>query len=101
MSDAVKYWSRRVDWPLMMAVLALVLIGLVAMVSAVSPMANPTRYVTKQVASIILGLVILMFLAGLNYQVFRSNPAILYSITVVLLMAVLIFGRRIHGAKSW
>ena len=80
---AFGYWSRRIDWPLMLAVIGLLTIGLVAVLSAVSPMGAPTRYIIKQVSAITIGLVGLFLLSGLNYQLFRSHPGVLYVLTLV------------------
>ncbi len=99
--SAMGYWSRRIDWPLMLAVGALLTIGLVSVFSAVSPMGTPGRYMIKQIVAITIGLVGLVALSGLNYQLFRSHPGVLYATTLVGLIAVLIIGKRIHGAKSW
>jgi rod shape determining protein RodA len=95
------YWSKRIDWPLMGAVGLLLCIGLVAVISAVSPMGQPTRFIVKQVAAMGVGLIVLVAMSGLNYQLFRSHPGILYTGTLMLLALVLVVGRRIHGAKSW
>jgi len=100
-TSGLTYWSRRIDWPLMMAVGALVLIGMVAVYSAVTPMGSPMRFVIKQSIAIALGTLVFFVLSSLNYQLFRSHPGVLYGLTLVLLLAVLILGKRIHGAKSW
>lgn len=59
------------------------------------------RFMIRQGIAIGLGLTGLFVLSSLNYQLFRSHPGVIYSITVFLLMLVLVIGRRIHGAKSW
>jgi len=99
--SGLTYWTRRMDWPLMMAVSALLVIGLVAVFSAVSPTGAPMRYMAKQLCAVGLGVLGLFLLSSLNYQLFRSHPGILYVLTTVLLMAVLVLGRKIHGARSW
>jgi rod shape determining protein RodA len=98
---ALNYWSRRIDWPLMMAVIVLVMIGMIAVYSAVSPMGVPLKYLFKQLTAIALGSLVLFVLSSLNYQLFRSHPGVLYLLTLLALLAVLVIGRRIHGAKSW
>src|SRR5690349_17799610 len=85
----------------MMAVGVLLGIGLVAVLSATSPMGNPTRYMIKQLSAVGVGLIGLVLVTSLNYQIFRSHPGVLYTLTVGLLGIVLVIGRRIHGAKSW
>jgi len=99
--SSIAYWSRRIDWPLMAAVAALLIVGLVAVFSATSPMGAPMRYMTKQLVAVGVGLVGLFLLSSLNYQLFRSHPGVVYLSTVLLLIAVLLVGRKIHGARSW
>lgn len=85
-----------------MAAVGLLLgVGLVAVLSATSPMGNPARYMIKQLSAVGIGMACLLLMSGLNYQLFRSYPGVLYTLTAGILMAVLVVGRRIHGAKSW
>jgi rod shape determining protein RodA len=100
-TSGLHYWSRRIDWPLMMAVGVLVTIGLIAMYSAVTPMGNPMKFVLKQITACFLGGLLLFILSSLNYQLFRSHPGVIYALTLIALLAVLVIGKRIHGAKSW
>ena len=89
------------DWPLMLAVGALLSIGLVAVYSAVSPMGTPMHFMFKQIGAIMIGLLGLFLLSSLNYQLFRGHPGVLYVLSLMLLVLVLVVGRKIHGAKSW
>jgi rod shape determining protein RodA len=100
-TPGLTYWSKRIDWPLMMAVMVLVTIGMITVYSAVTPMGNPMRYVLKQLIAIGIGSLVLFVLSSLNYQIFRSHPGGIYLGTAFLLLLVLVVGRRIHGAKSW
>lgn len=99
--SSIYHWSRRIDWPLMMAVGTLMTIGLISVFSAVSPMGSPLRYILKQLVAVGVGMAGLFLLSSLNYQLFRSHPGLLYTLTVLALLAVLIVGKKIHGAKSW
>jgi rod shape determining protein RodA len=100
-STGLSYWSRRIDWPLMAAVLVLLAIGVITVTSAVSPMGNPTRFIVKQIIAIGIGSIFLFLASSINYQLFRSHPGIVYGVTVFLLTIVLIVGKRINGAKAW
>jgi len=83
----------------MMAVGVLIAISVVAVFSAVSPMGTPLRYLLKQLTAIALGGLVLFVLSSLNYQLFRSHPGVLYLLTILVLLAVLIIGRRIHAPR--
>src|SRR5262245_47783341 len=93
------YWSRRVDWPLLVAVGVLLSLGLLAVFSAVSTMGNPTRFIVKQMIAVAIGGSLLFLLSSINYQLFRNHPWVLYAATVFILALVLVIGRRINGAK--
>jgi rod shape determining protein RodA len=95
------YWSRRIDWPLMMAVGLLMAVGMITLYSAVTPMGNPTRFIVKQTVALILGGFLFFAISSLNYQLFRSHPGVMYGLTLLLLLTVLAIGTRVHGAKSW
>lgn len=85
-----------------MAVAAvLATLGLIAVYSAVNLSNASTRFVVKQLLAVGLGLIAIFVLSSLNYQIFRAYPSVIYGITVFLLLAVLVVGRRINGAKSW
>jgi rod shape determining protein RodA len=95
------YWSRRIDWPLTMAVGVLIIIGMIAVFSAVSPLGGSARYMVKQAVATMLGFGVFFVLSSLNYQLFRGHPMVLYAITLIMLLAVLLVGTRIFGQKSW
>jgi rod shape determining protein RodA len=90
-----------VDWPALAAVGVLLSVGLIAVFSAVNPSGASMRFMLKQILAIALGGLGLFLLSTLNYQIFRAYPKTLYGLTILLLMAVLVVGTRIHGAKSW
>jgi rod shape determining protein RodA len=94
-------WSRRIDWPTMGAMGILLAIGLVAVFSAVNPSGASLRFMLKQLGAISLGVFLIFVFSTLNYQIFRAYPWVIYGMTVFALAAVLIIGRKIHGAKSW
>lgn len=100
-TSTLSYWARRIDWPLMTAVGFLLILGFVVVYSATSPSGNPMRYILRQALAVGIGFFLLFILSSLNYQLFRSHPGVVYVASSLLLVAVLVVGRRIHGAKSW
>jgi len=89
------------DWATMAAIGILVAIGLVAVFSAVNPSGASVRFMMKQLMAIGIGVFFIFILSSLNYQIFRAYPWVIYAFTVLALVAVLVVGHRIHGAKSW
>ncbi len=85
----------------MMAVAALLAIGFVSVFSAVSPTGVPFKYVTRQVLATALGFGAVFILTGLNYQLFRAHPAVVYALSSALLAGLLVFGKVVNGARSW
>ena len=94
-------WSRRMDWPTMAAMGVLLVMGMVAVFSAVNPSGASLHFMLKQLMAISLGAIAIFVLSSLNYQIFRAYPWVIYGLSVLALLAVLVIGRRIHGAKSW
>lgn len=79
----------------------LLVIGYLAVFSATSPTGNPEKYLLRSLVATALGAGAVFVLTGLNYQLFRSHPGVVYSLATGLLVAVLVFGRTIRGARSW
>ncbi len=72
------------DWPTMAAVGVLLVMGLIAVFSAVSPSGASTRFMFKQLLAIGLGVIAIFILSSLNYQIFRAYPWILYGLTLLV-----------------
>jgi len=94
-------WRHRIDWPLMMAVAALLVIGYVSVFSAVSPTGAPSKFLARQTLATVIGLGAVFVLTGLNYQLFRAHPGVLYVLSSLLLAGLLVFGKVVNGARSW
>jgi rod shape determining protein RodA len=96
------YFLKKLDWVLMLSVVALCLVGLLSI--------YPTTYgdeasiFYKQLAFVVGGFFLILVFAFLDYRVFRNHPfflLVLYVFSILLLIGVLIFGREIRGATSW
>jgi cell division protein FtsW len=88
------------------AVLALVTFGLVMLASTSSTYAynvhGDTLYYTKRQALWLgLGLAVCLITVRLDYRCCRKGAWLLLALAVGLLVAVLIFGKRINGATRW
>ncbi len=98
--------ARRLDWPLIVAVLALCLYGLVMVYSATrSPeaagLAPPSSFVLKQVTWLLLGLAIFVVTLLVDYERIARWHVPLYVAAAVLLVIVLFVGQAPTGAASW
>jgi len=77
-------------------------IGLLSLSSAAY--GPDAKYFYKQLIFVIAGFVLMIGFAILDYRVFRNHPIFLlflYIVSVLLLAAVLVFGKQVRGATSW
>ena len=103
----MRAWYRNLDWTIILLWAALVVVGLVAIYSAthgparefllLSVQQNFDRQLQWFAISAVLLLGILLTPARV---IFRSAPFV-YAVTTGLLVAALVFGREVNGAKSW
>jgi rod shape determining protein RodA len=92
---------RRLDWVLLATVLALSLIGTLLVWSATRG-ADPRTYFVKQMLAIVIGLVLLVGTALLDYRRLRLYAPVVYGISVLGLIAALTpLGTPVNGSKSW
>jgi rod shape determining protein RodA len=95
------------DWILLIAVLALSLLGTLLVWSATAPTlqqigADPHTYLMKQLLNIAIGLVLLTGVSMLDYRQIRMLAPIVLAASCLGLLAVLTpLGSVINGAKSW
>ena len=98
---------RHVDWILILAVLALSLIGTLLIWSATAPGlrqagANPHTYLDKQVLVVVIGLALMAGVSLIDYQVLRMIAPFAYAAGLVGLLVVLTpVGTTINGSHSW
>ena len=95
-----------VDRPVLVIYLILVLMGWVNIFAAnYSPdfpnIFDTSREYGMQFIWICIGFVMGVGLLLFNGEFFRRNAIIFYGVVLLLLIAVLVFGREVNGAKSW
>lgn len=90
-----QYRIRDYSFPLMGACIMLALIGITVIGSAQS------AYQSRQIYGLIIGLVAMVVLSLMDYTFLLHFRWIFYLVGCILLVAVLIFGRKIGGATRW
>ncbi|MCF6289106.1 MAG: rod shape-determining protein RodA [Proteobacteria bacterium] len=85
-----------IDWWLLLFVLILMCYGLVVLYSA-----GGWILVKKQMIRLALGLVVMFILAQLKPEKLAGITPWLYLITILLLIAVMLFGYESKGAQRW
>jgi rod shape determining protein RodA len=98
---------RRLDWILLLAVLALSIIGTMLVWAATEPSltqagADPHQYLMKQLLNVAIGLVLMAGVSMLDYRQIRLLSPIVLIVSCLGLLAVLTpLGSVVNGAKSW
>jgi rod shape determining protein RodA len=92
---------RRLDWLLLVTVLALSFIGTLLVWSATRGAGSHT-YVVKQLVNIVIGLTLMMLVSVLDYRQLRLYAPVLYAVSLLGLLAALTpLGTPVNGSKSW
>lgn len=91
----------RVDWSLMAAVMALSVMGTLFIFSATLQGGHSSAYLARQGLGLGVGLLAMIFLALLPYQVFQTYAKGVYVLSVGLLILTLLIGTRLRGSRSW
>ena len=94
------------DYGLMLSVMLLVGVGLVLLYSTSAyngqvKFHDSFYYLKKQVFATILGLVMMFWVAGIDYHVWQQFAAVCYLAAVGLSIAVMLFGKEYNGSKRW
>ena len=97
---------ERIDWTIVSLYLLLVLIGWLNIYAAIyneehQSIFDLSQRYGKQLLwigmAVVLGIVILL----IDFRFYSSFGYVIYIITIITLLAVLIFGVEVHGSKSW
>jgi rod shape determining protein RodA len=96
-------YLRHLDYLLILATAGLIVYG-VAMIYFATRHdfhGQPFVYVRQQLIAVAVGLVALIVVSLLDYELYRRFQWVLYLVAVVLVVAVLPFGENIKGATRW
>ena len=96
----------RMDYTLLLIVVLLVVIGLVILYSTSAyngqvKFRDFFYYLKKQAFATVLGIVLMLFVAGMDYHIWQRLAVFGYLAAVALSVAVMLFGREINGSKRW
>ena len=94
-------YLKQFDWFLFLASLFLVGVGMAAILSTTWGNENLNVIFNKQIIAAMIGIALVFLLAFFNYQTLANYSYIIYAITLLVLIAVLVFGQEIRGTKGW
>lgn len=91
------------NWPFMLVALALSIMGIFNLYSATSTFDGVihTNYFKHQIIWTLIGLGLLLVVIMIHYRHFASMAYIIYGGGILLLVMVLVVGRKVSGHQSW
>lgn len=92
---------RNFDGLLVLATLLLVIYGVVMISSAITDSPGLQQLPERQVIYAGAGFALMFAMAFVDYRVLRDLPALLYGLTLGLLIVVLVAGQESYGAQRW
>ncbi len=94
---------KKLDYILIMLTLACTIFGCVAISSAVRSYDSGLKFLIIQSGAAIVGVFLMFFICSIDYEKYRGFTGFIYTIGIMLLIAVLIIGtgREDTGSKSW
>lgn len=93
---------QRFDWVLFFSLLTLFAFGISAIYSVeLSRDATNFGLLQKHLVAFGIGMVLLFVAANANYVLLRSYGRLLYIVGLILMVAVLFFGRELNGTTGW
>ena len=98
---ATRWRAPHFDWPSVWAALGLVLIGLSTVYSATTVPGAHEGLWLRQLVWFGVALTVSWLASSLHYRVYDSIAYALYGLSILLLVAVLVVGTSVLGAKRW
>lgn len=89
----------RIDWPLIAMVGLLATIGVVNLQSTSA--AADTDIYLKQMYFMLIGCVVMVVVAAIDYRSLQRYTPIFYGAVVILLALVLVVGKEVNGSRRW
>jgi len=98
--------ARSWDWPLFAVTGGLAGLGTVLVWAATEPQLrqaglDPHTYLKKAALWAVLGAILMVITALIDYRRIRRWTPVLYGLSLLLLLAVLAVGKSVNGAKAW
>ncbi|MGH9433751.1 MAG: FtsW/RodA/SpoVE family cell cycle protein, partial [Terriglobia bacterium] len=91
---------REIDWIVLTVALILAMVGIVEIYSTTAHTALAGEY-KRQIAWVVVGLVTLLVLSQLDYHILLDHATGLYIMGLLGLLALLVAGHAIGGARRW
>lgn len=96
----IKELFKRIDWYLILLMMSLVGVGILAINSATAYLGN-IDVVRMQIIYFAVGFILMIIVMSFDYHFIGNWYMIIYGVTIVLLLAVILFGHEVNGAARW
>ncbi len=93
------FW-KTVDWSVLLAIAALICFGMLAIYSASNGIGNLANFY-KQTTWLVISLLAIVVVFFLPLRTFQDFAYLAYIVSIMALIAVLIFARKIAGNAAW
>ncbi|MBI5262656.1 MAG: FtsW/RodA/SpoVE family cell cycle protein, partial [Bradyrhizobium sp.] len=99
-------WWWTVDKPLLGAVLALMLCGVILSLAASPPVAtriglDPFHFFSRHVLFLLPSLIVLIGVSFLSPRQIRRSALIVFAVSIILIVATVLFGPEVKGSRRW
>ncbi|MEI7748971.1 MAG: rod shape-determining protein RodA [Chlorobiaceae bacterium] len=92
--------QSKLDQWLLVSTAGLIVLGLMAVYSATNGTGDPSLFY-RQLSWCLIGILVMVLIYFNDARILRDNAYIFYTVGILLLVAVLIFGKKIAGQTSW
>src|SRR5436190_15710806 len=99
-------WWWTVDKPLLAAILALMLTGVILSLAASPPVAtriglDPFHFFSRHVLFLLPAVIVLVGVSFLSPKQIRRTALIVFAVSIALIVATLLFGPEVKGSRRW
>src|SRR5258708_4078191 len=99
-------WWWTVDRPLLGAIIALMLGGIILSLAASPPVAtriglDPFHFFNRHVLFLLPSLIVLVAVSFLSPRQIRRAALIVFAVSIVLIVATLLLGPEVNGSRRW
>ncbi|MGI6348070.1 MAG: rod shape-determining protein RodA [Patescibacteria group bacterium] len=102
MFNRIKNHFLKLDWVIFSAILLLSLFGLIEIYSiALGQETLSLINFKKQIISLSLSLIVFFLVSFVDYNFLKTYNRLIYVFGIILLIAVLIFGKEVRGTTGW
>jgi len=93
---------KNIDVGIIISMILLFAGGIVAIASATGVThGGSLNHIKIQSVAFILGMIAIIIILFFDYNTFGDMSKLIYAVSIILLVAVLIFGKEVKGSKSW